>query len=133
MDDFKPNLYPIMYWALLYGLAAGLLLFAVFLLSQFVTVVWFPVFVAGVIWGGYRNYQKQKRASGAGQGTAQRPLDEFKEAAQDIISATREMMTEGGNSPAATDTAPRPAEPSREQPQPPAVSPPAPPPGEQRP
>lgn len=92
MADFKPNIYPIMYWGLLYGVAAGLLLFAVYLLSQFITLLWFPVFLAGVIWGGYRNYQKQKRSLGIA--APQRPMDEFREAASDIVTATRDMLAE---------------------------------------
>jgi hypothetical protein len=114
MANFQPNLYPIMYWGLLYGLAAGLLLFAVFLLSQFITLVWFPVFLAGVLWGGYRNYQKQKRAQG-GVVTPQKPMQEFREAASDIVAATRDMLAEDRTQFNETD---------RQPPEPPAGGPP---------
>mgnify|MGYP001604133597 CR=1 FL=1 len=93
MPEFKPNIYPIMYWGLMYGLVAGLLLFALLLLSRFITIVWFPVFVAGVIWGGYRNYTKQKNSSGQSQ-PPKTPLEDFKEAASDIVGATRDMIRE---------------------------------------
>lgn len=99
MAEFKPNIYPVIYWALLYGVIAGLALFVVSVLSRFITLVWFPVFLAGLIWGGYRNYQKQRkewaRQSGAAtvSGT---PMAEFKAAAADIMSATRDMISEEG-------------------------------------
>ena len=86
-----------MYWGLMYGLVGGFLLFVVFLLSQYLTIIWFPVFLAGVIWGGYRNYQKQRKAcsSETGQSAQQQPVvQEFKEAASDIVSATRDMLAE---------------------------------------
>jgi hypothetical protein len=123
MADFRPNIYPIMYWGLLYGLAAGLLLFAVFLLSQFITLVWFPVFLAGVIWGGYRNYQKQKRTDGTA-GAPQQPLQEFKEAAHDIVAATRDMMAEendeaGQSNPPAAPPPPPPSPPQQPDARPP--------------
>ena len=92
MAGFKPNIYPIMYWGLLYGLVAGFALLALYFLSQFITILWFPVFLAGLVLGGYRNYQRQKR--GAGAETATSPMEEFKSAAQDIAAATREMMQE---------------------------------------
>jgi hypothetical protein len=85
------------------------------LLSQFITLVWFPVFLAGVIWGGYRNYQKQKRLQGAVT-AAQAPMQEFREAAQDIVSATRDMLAEERGEP--EDALP---------PEEPPVNPPAPP------
>lgn|SRR3989344_6443672 len=118
MAEFRPNIYPIMYWGLLYGLAAGLLLFAVFILSQFITLVWFPVFLAGVIWGGYRNYQKQKRSQGVVT-IPQRPMQEFREAASDIVSATRDMLVQEGAEAEQTPTGeepPRPSPPAPGQP-----------------
>lgn len=92
MADFKPNIYPIMYWGLLYGLVAGFGLLALLFLSRYIGVIWFPVFLIGLVFGGYRNYQRQK--SGVGAGVAASPLQEFKNAAQDIASATREMINE---------------------------------------
>lgn len=93
VEDFKPNIYPIIYWGLMYGLTAGFLLFIMFMLSRYLTMVWFPVFLAGVVWGGYRNYKKQKRESGQG-GEPKAAIEEFKEAARDILGATREMVSE---------------------------------------
>jgi len=93
MADFKPNIYPIMYWGLMYGLIAGFLLFIIYILSRYLTLVWFPVFLAGVIWGGYRNYRKQKKEAGGSQ-EKKTPMEEFKEAAKDIVGATREMVAE---------------------------------------
>lgn len=95
--EFKPNIYPIMYWALAYGLAAGFLLFLVYLLSRYITLFWFPVFAAGLIWGGFRNYKKQKKAWAQQTGapvTAGTPMQEFREAVSDVVQASREMAAE---------------------------------------
>jgi len=97
MADFKPNIYPIIYWGLLFGLIAGFILFVLNILSQFITILWFPVFLGGVIWGGYRNYQKQRHdfSQAAGQPLKPKPvLEEFKDAAHDIVDASREMLAE---------------------------------------
>ena len=97
MADFKPNMYPVMYWALAYGAIAGVALFIMFLLSRFVTVIWFPVFLIGFVWGGYRNYQKQKAAFHANSGVApvaQSPVNEFRQAVADVANATQDMMAE---------------------------------------
>jgi hypothetical protein len=101
-DKFKPNIYPIMYWGLMYGLIAGLLVFGLYLLSSYLTLVWLPVFLAGVVWGGYRNYKKQKREAGhAGQ--PKPAVEEFKEAAKDIMGVTKEMISEQMEEAAARD------------------------------
>lgn len=96
-ETFKPNIYPVMYWALAYGVVAGLLLFLLWLLSSYITIVWFPVFLAGLIWGGFRNYRKQKTAWAA-QGGAAMPegsaVDEFRRAVSDIASASRELLNQ---------------------------------------
>jgi len=92
---FKPNIYPIIWWALAYGIAAGLLLFVLALLARFITLVWFPVFLAGLIWGALRNYRQQKRQYAKGAGvtvTPQSPLNEIKEAVRDIAQASRETF-----------------------------------------
>lgn len=94
---FKPNIYPIMYWALAYGVICGLVLFVVWLLTRFITVIWFPVFLVGLIWGAYRNYQKQKGEwhKYSGMPTAPlTPVQEFKQAARDIFAASQTMMAE---------------------------------------
>jgi hypothetical protein len=83
-----------MYWGLMYGLIAGFVLFILFMLSRFITVLWFPVFLVGLIWGGYRNYIKQKKEAGHGNTEPKTVLEEFKEAAKDIVGATREMVAE---------------------------------------
>lgn len=90
MANFKPNIYPIIYWALAYGVAAGLLLFLVNMLAQYIAVVWFPVFLTGLIWGGWRNYRRQK--SGAGVPGGGSPMAEFKEAVGDIASASQDLF-----------------------------------------
>lgn len=95
--QFKPNMYPLMYWALAFGAISGVALFLMYLLSQFITLVWFPVFLAGLIWGGYRNYKQQKEAWMKGTGTSavpQSPIQEFKEAVGDVVNASRQMMAE---------------------------------------
>ena len=95
--EFKPNIYPVMYWALAYGVIAGVILLVVYLLSQYITVIWFPVFLIGLVWGGYRNYIKQKQSYLSGQGMEykpQSPMAEFRAATQDIMNASREMMAE---------------------------------------
>ena len=81
-----------MYWGLAYGVAAGLLLFLVSLLSNYIGLVWAPFFVAGLVWGGYRNYSKQKKAAGAtATGT---PLQEFRQAVSDIADVSQEVFNQ---------------------------------------
>ena len=102
--EFKPNIYPIMYWALAFGAAAAVLLFVLFLLSQVIAFAWVPVFLTGLIWGGYRNYKKQKQdwASSAGIiPTAMSPLDEFRQAASDVAQASRDLMEQESPAPEA--------------------------------
>ena len=97
MAEFKPNIYPIIYWALAYAVIAGFLLFLVYMLSQYITIVWFPVFLAGLVWGGYRNYQKQKKIWSTQSGvplTPKSPVQEFKEAVSDVTQAAREMVAQ---------------------------------------
>lgn len=93
--EYKPNIYPIMYWAILYGLIAAFVLFAITMLANFITVLWFPVFLAGVIWGGFRKYKQDKAAWAQSQGAPsvpKTPVQEFKDAARDIAQASREMI-----------------------------------------
>ena len=110
MAEFKPNIYPIMYWVLMYGLIAGFVLFLLFIMSRYITLLWFPVFLIGVIWGGYRNYKKQRSEAGQESQPPKTPLEEFKEAARDIVGATREMVAEQAresvNEAAATENRP---------------------------
>lgn len=97
MNGFKPNIYPVMYWALAYGVAAGVLLFVVYLLSQFITLIWFPVFLVGLAFGAFRNYQNQRRAFEQNQGipTQAKPvMQEFREAVVDIANASQEMVAQ---------------------------------------
>lgn len=94
-NEYKPNIYPIMYWALLYGALCALALFALKLLSDFIVILWFPVFLAGVIWGGFRKYKQDKASWMQGKGivgTKKSPVDEFKDAARDIAQASQEMV-----------------------------------------
>ncbi|MEK7557468.1 MAG: hypothetical protein AAB538_05805 [Patescibacteria group bacterium] len=96
-EEFKPNIYPIIYWALAYGVIAGFLLFLVYLLSRYITVVWFPVFAVGLIWGAYRNYRKQKRVWSQASGVplaAKPPLQEFRDAISDVVDASRDMVAQ---------------------------------------
>lgn len=92
-----------MYWALAYGVVAGMVLFLLKLLAEYVTIVWFPVFVIGLMWGGWRNYKRQK-AQWYAQGGAVPPpqsfMDEFKEAASDIAEASRELAQQNAQEPA---------------------------------
>lgn len=95
--DFKPNIYPIMYWAIAYGAIAGIALFLLNVLSAFIGVLWAPVFLVGLVWGGYRQYQKQKAGWRMGQGipaAKNSPVEEFKQAVGDVINASREMLTQ---------------------------------------
>ena len=92
MAEFKPNTSPIIYWGLAYGLAAGFLLLIVSLLSRYITFVWPFVFMAGLVWGGYRNYRKQKQALGIAP--AGSPLQEFRQAAADIASVSQEVFNQ---------------------------------------
>ena len=118
--DFKPNMYPIMYWAIAYGAAAGVALFLVNILSTFIGALWAPVFLVGLVWGGYRNYQKQKSAWRMGQGVSsvpQTPVQEFKTAVSDVVSASREMMAE--SSPSSVPAEEQPISPEQSENQPP--------------
>ncbi len=93
--EYKPNIYPIMYWAILYGIIAAFVLLVISMLANFITLLWFPVFLAGVIWGGFRKYKQDKAAWSQSQGThptPKSPVQEFKDAARDIAQASREMM-----------------------------------------
>lgn len=95
--EFKPNIYPIIYWALAYGAIAGFLLFLMYLLARYVTIIWFPVFLVGLIWGGFRNYQKQKKMWATTAGvplTPKTPVQEFREAVSDVTDAAREMVAQ---------------------------------------
>ncbi len=119
-----------MYWGLAYGVSAGLLLFLVSLLSKYIGLVWAPFFVAGLVWGGYRNYNKQKKAAGAtATGT---PLQEFRQAVSDIADVSQEVFNQDATP---QDEAPfdaasgEPIEPTEGQPPapPPPAAPPTPP------
>ncbi len=95
MQQYKPNLYPIIYWAILYGVITTLALFALTMLASFIGILWFPIFLAGLIWGGYRRYEKDKKDWMHGQGivgTSKAPLEEFKDATRDIAQATQDMI-----------------------------------------
>lgn len=105
--EFKPNIYPIMYWALAFGAAASVLLFVLYLLSQVIAFAWVPVFMTGLIWGGYRNYKKQKQEWSTSAGVvpaAMSPLAEFRQAASDVAQASRDLMEQ--ESPAPQETTP---------------------------
>lgn len=96
-QEFKPNIYPVIYWALAYGVIAGFLLFLIYLLSRYITVVWFPVFLVGLVWGGLRNYRKQKRVWSQQSGvpiTPKSPMEEFREAVSDVVDASRDMVAQ---------------------------------------
>ena len=111
--EYKPNIYPIMYWGILYGVIAALALLTIRLLADFISVLWFPVFLAGLIWGGYRKYVQDKAAwmqstgtpSTTQSGTSKSPVEEFKAAARDIAQAGREMIARQAVEDAVTDQA----------------------------
>lgn len=93
-----------MYWALAFGSAAAVLLFVLFLLSRVIAFAWVPVFLTGLIWGGYRNYKKQKQdwANTAGVvPVVLSPLDEFRQAASDVAQASRDLMEQESPAPEA--------------------------------
>lgn len=97
MAEFKPNIMPLMYWALAYGAAAGVILFILYLLSSFITIVWFPVFLVGVIWGGWRNYQQQKKQWYSQTGVVPEKrgaMEEFRQAASDIAVSSQELLNQ---------------------------------------
>lgn len=99
---FKPNIYPVILWSLVYGLAAGVLLFLITVAQQFVTILWIPLFLAGVVWGGWRNYVRQKSAWLASQGQAYQPQSttaEFREALSDIRVASRDLFESEAETP----------------------------------
>lgn len=101
-----------MFWALTWGAAAGLVLFLLNILSRFITVVWAPVFIGGLLWGGWRNYQRQKAQWHAGSGvppTPQSPWEEVRDAVRDITDATRSVV-QGEEPPPPEETPPPEAE-----------------------
>ncbi|HLC49788.1 MAG TPA: hypothetical protein VJI96_05390 [Candidatus Andersenbacteria bacterium] len=93
--EYKPNIYPIMYWALVYGIIAASVLLLIKILADFINIIWFFVFLAGLIWGGFRKYKQDKAAWMQGSGiksTSKSAKEEFKEAARDIAQAGKEMI-----------------------------------------
>src|SRR3954469_12560350 len=97
MAEFKPNIYPIMYWAFAFGIAAGLGMYILLLLSRFITIIWGPVFLVGLAWGAYRNYKIQKAAWSKNNGVpvvTQSPMNEFKQAFRDIRDSSRELVAQ---------------------------------------
>lgn len=97
VGGFKPNIYPIMYWGLAFGAIAGVLLTVMWLLSRYITLVWIPVFLVGLAWGGFRNYRKQKRDWEQSHGimpAAQSAMQEFRAAVSDVMSASQGLMAE---------------------------------------
>lgn len=97
VNEFKPNLYPMMFWALIFGATAGIGLFTVFILERYITTIWFPVFLGGLGWGALRNYRKQKKQWSEQTGETpsnQSPMQEIREAVGDVVQASREIMAE---------------------------------------
>jgi hypothetical protein len=129
MIDFKPNIYPIIYWGLAYGLTAAIVLVLITFLADLIGYFGFIVFLAGLIWGGYRNYLKQKRGYEAGVGVTsgpQSPVQEFRQAVGDIVEASRELFQQEATSPVNQQT----SEPVDQQPAPIPEPPPEPTPPE---
>lgn len=117
-NEYKPNIYPIMYWAILYGALSALALFVLKLLSDFITILWFPVFLAGLVWGGFRKYKQDKTAWMQGKGivgTSKSVVEEFKDAARDITQATQEMVSRHAQEDAASAIATQEAQVQQDQ------------------
>ena len=94
-EEFKPNIYPLIFWGIIYGVPAGLLVLAMQFLSNMIGIVWGPVFLLGLAWGAFRNYQKQKETWLNNQGQTYQPqsiMQEFRSATQDIMNASQEVM-----------------------------------------
>lgn len=97
MADFKPQIMAILFWALTYGATAGVVLFILWLLAEYILIVWFPVFLAGVVWGGWRSYQQQKKRwyTQADIPSPQQSItQEVRQAASDIANASRELLNQ---------------------------------------
>lgn len=93
-SEYKPNVYQLIFWALTYGVIAGLVLLVLRLLANYLSLLWGPVFLAALLWGGYRNYMKQKMEwhQARGQQVPQlSTVDQIKEAARDIMVASQEV------------------------------------------
>lgn len=93
-DEYKPNIYQLIFWALTYGVIAGAVLFVLRLLANYLALVWGPVFLAALAWGGYRNYLKQKlewHSARGEQAPRLSPMDQIREAARDIVTASQEV------------------------------------------
>ena len=119
-----------MYWGLAYGLAAAIVLMLINFLAELIGFFSFFVFLAGLIWGGYRNYLKQKRTFETGAGVTsgpQSPVQEFKQAVGDIAEASQELFQQEQQIPGEQPAAPQ--EPTYEEPpqapQPPQQQPPS--------
>ena len=96
-DQFKPNIYPVIWWGLLYGVIFTLVLYILVLVAQHITVLWFPFFLLGLLYGSFRQYTKQRDIFYASKGQKVRGgsfMDEVKEAARDISDAGREVFHE---------------------------------------
>jgi choline-glycine betaine transporter len=115
-NEFKPNIYPIMYWALAFGATTGVLLFLVTLASSYIGIISFPIFLAGMIWGGYRNYKIQKARWHQQTGQPiqnQSPVEEFKQAVRDIAESSQEMMNQESQEKTEPTETEKPAEPEQ--------------------
>lgn len=125
-ESFKPNIYPIIYWALAFGVTAGVALFILQLLANYITIVWFPVFILGLAWGAYRNYQQQKKAWQTRAGvpaTPQSPGAEIRQAVKDIADASKELFNQEAAPAVPAPEAPAPEAPAAPVQEMPAVTP----------
>lgn len=62
------------------------------LLARYITVVWPFIFLAGLLWGGYRNYRQQKQALGVA--VAGSPMQEFRQAVSDIAQVSQAVFNQ---------------------------------------
>lgn len=88
---------PIFYWALAYGAAAGILMSLVAIMAKYLTLAWLPVFLAGLIWGGWRSWRQQRQQWYAQENVtppAQSVAEEIRQAALDMAQASQELLNQ---------------------------------------
>lgn len=97
MPQFKPNIMPIFYWALAYGSAAGILMSLMKIMAKYLTWAWLPVFLASLIWGGWRSWRQQRQqwyAQTNEKPPAQSVAEEIRQAASDMAQASQDMLNQ---------------------------------------
>ncbi|MCH8748451.1 hypothetical protein IH781_01745 [Patescibacteria group bacterium] len=91
---FRVNIYPVMYWGLLFGLGASVLVWLVAQLAQYLSNVLLPVFLGGLVGGAFWSYLRQRNAWSKKRGNKQVAADgaSFGAAVRDIAGASANLI-----------------------------------------